>query len=85
MEALGQAIEEASSTSEERLAWYTSNGRVSLVELVGWLTKRSVLEGEWDNILDPLKWIGKIFSSEAFGDNNFDSSKIIPRVPIALR
>ena len=47
--------------------------------------ERSVLKGERNNVLDSFKGIGQMVPSKTLGNNNFDSSKIISGVPIALR
>jgi hypothetical protein len=44
-----------------------------------------MLEREGNNVLDSFKGISKVVSGKTFSDDNFDSSEIISRVPIALR
>jgi hypothetical protein len=44
-----------------------------------------MLEGKRNNVLGSFKGISKVIPGKTFGDDNFDSSEIISRVPIALR
>ncbi len=44
-----------------------------------------MLEREGNNILDSFKGIRKVLPGKTFSNDDFDSSEIISRIPIALR
>jgi hypothetical protein len=44
-----------------------------------------MLEGEGNNVLDSFEGIGKMVPAKTLGNDNFDPTQIISRVPIALR
>jgi hypothetical protein len=88
MAEFGHAMEDASKTS---IKVVSSKGctmlRLVPVNYVHWvgLTQRSVLKGEGYKILDSFKRICEIVPCKTLSYDDFDATKIISCIPIALR